>query len=39
MLLSVSLNCAVFTTELSLLGDVHWTVVICKAGGGTDVFS
>ena len=35
-LFSVSLNCAVFTTDLSLLGDVHSTVVICGEGGSNN---
>ena len=36
MFLSVSLNCAIVTTELSLLGDVQRVVVICRTDSDSD---
>ena len=36
MPLSVSLNCAIITTELSLLGDVQRVVVICRTDSDSD---
>ena len=39
MPLSVSLNCAIVTTELSLLGDVQRVVVICRTDSDSDTDS